>query len=329
MTLAQASQACQASQDPRASMASILERRKLARPKEIGLPVIPIPGHGNDTLASRASWVSSASSGPASSSNWGYVAELDAPDCDGAPEQWVAELRWAYNPDTAEQLPSPSAVMHLHERYADLFWQASRAGLSMQTINCATAAFALSSFPKSRLLGAIQVHSRTEAGDLFYQPFKLTSAEKDIGWRQGGDNTQHMWGVHATSQRSLAYILRDGIKAVPSEHGGALFVTVVGMRRSWDQQSQFHIKCAPWIRKCMTSSNKLCNVLVEVAWAGVQGDTVIGSCATEPGQDPMFRQRKGPGSAYLIHPCDLVITGLWYVNKDLKGSDPNTAEWSR
>jgi len=97
-------------------------------------------------------------------------------------------------------------------------------------------------------------------------------------------------------------------------------VTVTGMKRSWDQK--FHIECVRWIRKSMKSTSyNQCNVLVEVAWAGVHGENVVGSCAAGPGQNPMFKHKKGPGSAYLVHPCDIVITGLWYVKP------PNTPEW--
>ena len=240
----------------------VLERRKLNKPRKIatqGLSVSPIPENSDIILPSRVSWPPSASSDAPST----RIAELDAPDCDGAPEQWDGELRWLHNPDTTEPLPSPHAVRNLKGHYTERFWQAWQAGLSLQTIECATTAFAQSSFPKSCLLGDIQIQTGTAAGDLFYQPFKLTSAEKDIGWRRGGNNIQHMWGVHATSKRNLAYILRDGLRSGCVTAGGAGHATVMGMQRVWDQE--FHIDCVRWIRKSMTSScYNQGNVLVEV-----------------------------------------------------------------
>lgn len=297
-------------------MAGLLERRKCHRPRNIaardlpeGLPVSPILVSSNIILPSLL-----ASSDAPSTCTLDCFAELDAPDCDGAPEQWDAELRWLHNPDTTEPLPSPRTVRHLQGHYANCFRQAQHAGLSIQTISCATTAFAQAGFPESSLLGDVQSHKGTAAGDLFYHPFKLTSAEKDIGWRRGGNNIQHMWGVHATSKRNLAYILRDGLRSSFVTAGGAGPVTVIGMKRSWDQE--FHIDCVSWIRKSMMSSYyNQCNVLVEVAWAGVHGEKVVGSCAAGPGQTPTFKHAKGPGSAYLVHPCDIVITGLWYVSR--------------
>ena len=199
--------------------------------------------------------------------------------------------------------------------------------MSIRTINCATGAMAQSGMPEARIAAHLRLCNPQEEDakrQIWYHQFDLQPAEREIAQRLLPKYGQHMWGVHATTRLGLAHILRDGLKAVPVEHNGAGvgFVTVRGME-VWTED---HPEKLDWIEKSRISTYNSCNVLVEVAWVGMLSkDPDAVRCYYSPERPGVFYHRV-KNSAYFVHPADIAITGLYYVNQDLPAAR-NVPEW--
>lgn len=322
----------------------LLARRNMRRPQPItGPPPVPgIPGiPGFPGISGIPGALPQERSGPSSESSsepWSfgegtsdYLGERQGRP--GSSSAQDAGARWTFNPETTPPLPAIADKRPAQREIAqEWFLKKAPPGLSDATINCASCAMALSGMQESRLAAHVQLinpQERDHQKRIWYHQFDLSPEEKDIAFRQCPKYSKYMWGVHATTRQGLAYILRDGLKAVPSEHdgAGAGFVTVRGMER-WDKE-YFEPEKLRWIEKSRTSGYNCCNVLVEVAWVGKSSkdaNDVRSSSDVQPGEAPVFAHRV-KNSAYFVHPSCIAITGLYYVNCDLPGIAPNVPEW--